>query len=274
MNTSFSEHDLIVDGARVHYYRGGTPGKPPLVLAHGFTDNGSCWQEMAEDLAAEYDIYMPDALGHGRSERVPANAKVDQPAVLAGVIRGLGLQHPIVGGHSMGAAVSAQLAARFPDIPRALLLEDPPWFSADFPRPQAPTDAENPYQKLIRQIQDEKTPEEVNAMCAAEHPAWSAVTVQRWQESKKQVDLNVFTWQGDFLHSWLDVARQITCPALLITAAPELGGITRRETAQQVREENPNFRVVLIPKAGHCIRYDNFAGYMQAVRTFLAELKN
>ncbi len=267
----FTSHELLVNGARVHYVRGGTPGKPALVLAHGFSDHGLCWQEAAEDLAADYDIYLPDAIGHGRSERTQQGASVDQPAVLAGLIHGLGLQRPLVGGHSMGAAVSAQLAARFPDIPRALLLEDPPWFPPDAARSARLTDEENPYLKQLRLIQTQML-EEVSAQCAADHPLWSPVTVQRWGESKQQLDLNVFTWRNDFLENWAEVANKIACPALLITADPALGGIVTPETARQAADANPNIRVVQIPAAGHCIRYDNFTAYMEAVRAFLGEL--
>ena len=59
---------------------------------------------------------------------VQRNEKLDMPADLAEMIRLLGLEQPIIGGHSMGAAVAAQLGARFPSLARALVLEDPPWF--------------------------------------------------------------------------------------------------------------------------------------------------
>ena len=61
----WTKNDLTVNGAQLHYYRSGDGSKPPLVLAHGFSDDGLCWQMTAADLQAEYDVIMPDARGHG-----------------------------------------------------------------------------------------------------------------------------------------------------------------------------------------------------------------
>ena len=59
--------DVEANGIRLHYTRtGGT--KPPLVLAHGLTDDGLCWTPVAEALEAEYDVIMVDARGHGQSD--------------------------------------------------------------------------------------------------------------------------------------------------------------------------------------------------------------
>jgi pimeloyl-ACP methyl ester carboxylesterase len=44
---------------------------------------------------------------------------------LAGLIRESKLVKPVLMGHSMGASTVAAFAARYPDIPRAVILEDP-----------------------------------------------------------------------------------------------------------------------------------------------------
>ena len=56
----------MVNGLKLHYTRTGG-AKPPVVLAHGFSDDGLCWTPVAEALAADYDVVMVDARGHGRS---------------------------------------------------------------------------------------------------------------------------------------------------------------------------------------------------------------
>ena len=65
--TEWSPDDVIANGIRNHYYRTGGD-KPPLLLVHGFTDNGLCWTRLARVLQRDYDIIMPDARGHGLSE--------------------------------------------------------------------------------------------------------------------------------------------------------------------------------------------------------------
>ena len=59
--------DIVANGIRLHYTRTGG-AKPPLVLAHGVTDDGLCWSRLAEALAPSFDVVMVDARGHGRSQ--------------------------------------------------------------------------------------------------------------------------------------------------------------------------------------------------------------
>ena len=110
MQNHWTEKDVTVDGAQFHYYRTGDGSKPALVLAHGFSDNGMCWLPVARDLEADYDVVLPDARGHGKSPRVQPGERVDHAADLAGIIQALGLERPVVGGHSMGGSTASVLA--------------------------------------------------------------------------------------------------------------------------------------------------------------------
>ena len=131
------QSDFIhANGIRIHYTRTGG-AKPPLVLAHGFSDDGLCWTSVAQDLAADFDVIMVDARGHGLSDAPEQGySPLEQADDLAGVITGLKLSRPIVLGHSMGAMCTLTLAGRYPDLPGAIVLEDPPpWWTPDFDPP-------------------------------------------------------------------------------------------------------------------------------------------
>ena len=52
---------------------------PELLLLHGFTGDGTTWQEVAEDLARDHRVLTLDLLGHGRSD-APAGVKL-APAI-------------------------------------------------------------------------------------------------------------------------------------------------------------------------------------------------
>ena len=61
---NWQQGDISSNGIRIHYYRTGGVNKPPLILAHGFTDNGLCWTRTAEALMSEFDVVIVDARNH------------------------------------------------------------------------------------------------------------------------------------------------------------------------------------------------------------------
>ena len=266
----WKENDVTVDGARFHYYRTGDGSKPALVLAHGFSDDGLCWLPVARDLEAEYDVILPDARGHGKSQRVLPAEVVDHTRDLAGILQVLGLERPILGGHSMGASVSAALAARWPERVDALILEDPVWRDSA-PEPEKKEPQPNPWFEWLQTLPNQSI-EEVMAYGRAGNPTWAEIEIRPWAESKKQFDPNILK-AAPSNWVWREIARAITCPVLLITAEVEKGAIVPAETAREAQELNGRIRVVHIPGAGHNIRRENYPAYMKAVREFLGSVK-
>ena len=269
MREKWTEATLQIEGSSFHYVRTGDGSKPPLVLLHGFSDNGLCWQPIAEELEGRYDILLPDARGHGLSARVERGQVIDAAADLDRLLEILGIQNAIVGGHSMGAAVAARLAARFPTRVRALLLEDPPWRMPEPKEDEAGFwDENNPLRQWVADLQ-QKTTSEVFAQCKRENPAWPDIYIQRWGEGKQQLDLNFFVTQGAGWDQWIETVQAIHCPTLVITADPELGGIIDVETAGKIAAMNPQIRIAHIPGAGHHIRFAQPAAYSKVVGGFL-----
>ena len=86
--------DAVANGIKIHYNRTGGD-KPPVVLSHGFSDNGLCWTRIAQTLEKTYDVIIPDARGHGFSDAPKEGYSAeDQAADLAGLIQALGLEKP------------------------------------------------------------------------------------------------------------------------------------------------------------------------------------
>jgi pimeloyl-ACP methyl ester carboxylesterase len=268
----WTQNDLLVNGARLHYYRTGDGRKPPLVLAHGFSDDGLCWQPTAHDLEAQFDVILPDARGHGLSERVRPGEKVDMASDLAGIIRGLGLERAIVGGHSMGAMVAFQLGVRYPELVRALILEDPPWWLPETSE-MRPIDKheENPMAGWVRTIAA-NTADQLMAQCRLDHPAWPEIVVQTWCAAKKRMDQNILSILRIDGADWQKTVPAIACPTLLFTADPERGGIITEAVAAKVSEMNSRFTIAHIAGTGHHIRFENYTVYMEALRSFLGTL--
>ncbi len=272
---------IDANGIRLHYTRTGGD-RPPFVLAHGFSDDGLCWTPVAEQLAATYDIIMPDARGHGRSE-APASGYGDAflAADLAAVIQGLGLTQPPILGHSMGAATALALAGLYPDVPGAILLSDPPvrWPTSSDDAESAENTDDEPGQESdwlaqmrawIVDLQSKTRDELIDA--ERTNSGWSDAELGPWADAKLRLSLNVLSRREEPEPDWPSVIERITCPALLITADPELGSLVTAADAADLKTLLPQLQVVHIAGAGHSIRRDQFDRYMDAVNAFLAGL--
>ena len=70
---------------------------------------------------------------------------------------------------------------------------------------------------------------------------------------------------------WPAVLARITCPVLLTSADPALGGLVTEDAASALRAHVPHLRVAHVPGAGHNIRREQFDRFLEVVRSFLAE---
>jgi pimeloyl-ACP methyl ester carboxylesterase len=238
------------------------------VLVHGFSDDGLCWTPVADALAPGYDVIMLDTRGHGRSDGPDQGYGMDQfVADLAGVIAAIGLEHPAVLGHSLGALTALAFAGTYREVPRAILLEDPPpWWVAPPDGSQA--------QLLRANVVAEKrlTREELIARSRRQDPQWSDAELGPWADSKLRLSFNVLNWGDMSAVDWPAVLGRVTCPALLITGDAQRGAAVTPENAASLQALVPHMRVAHIVDAGHSIRRDQFVCYMQVVHEFLAEV--
>lgn len=258
-----------VNGLDMHYLRTGKGDQPPLVLAHGFTDNGRCWQRVALDLSADYDIIMPDARGHGLSGLPEVTfTQEDMANDLLEFIDALSLDKPGVMGHSMGANTASTAAALSPDRIGYLILEDPAWFP---PPPDDATSRRNAFDWVYGV--KTKTYDELVELCRRDEPNWHEIEIDAWAESKVQFNLGVMTHRTEIdPRAWPAVVARLRCPTLLITAEPGRGGIVSPETSAEVTQMSSHIQVVKIDDAGHSVHRDQFEATMSAVRDFLAKV--
>lgn len=264
------------NGIRLHYTRTGGV-KPALVLAHGVTDDGLCWLPVAEALAEAYDVIMVDARGHGLSD-APDNGygAVEQAHDLYAVIQGLQLQRPAVLGHSMGAATALVLAGLYPDVPGAILLEDPPgWWVAEAETPAVDAERHAGVRAWLAGLKG-KTREQLIAEQRTATPHWSDAELGPWADAKLRVSpnvYNVFIARQAATVDWRDLLQRITCPALLITGDPQHGAIIAQHHATALKGLIPQLRIAQVANAGHNIRRDQFERFLEIVRAFLNELR-
>src|SRR5690242_4377169 len=66
----FDARDIAVNGVTIHVRVGGSG--PAAVLVHGYGETGDMWVPMAEDLARDHTVVVPDLRGLGLSSKPDA----------------------------------------------------------------------------------------------------------------------------------------------------------------------------------------------------------
>ena len=121
----FAVADIPANGTTLHVRSAGHG--PVVVLLHGYGETGDMWIPLAAELAKDHQVIVPDLRGLGLSAR-PAGGfdKKNQAADVAAVMDALGAAKADVVAHDIGNMVAFQVAARYPQRVRRLVVIDAP----------------------------------------------------------------------------------------------------------------------------------------------------
>ncbi|HEX7171195.1 MAG TPA: alpha/beta fold hydrolase [Candidatus Limnocylindria bacterium] len=231
------------------------------VLVHGVTGWHRTWWRVGPALAARgWRVIAVDQRGHGHSPRIDRYTTVGEWAAdLATAIERIGAPVDALIGHSLGAAVSAEVAFLRGDLVRRLVLEDPPAVTrADDVVWHASLESEH-----LAAVAD---PEGEVARTLAENPTWLEEDARQDVEGRQLADLPglLATFRRDTGARVLELAPRLAAPALYLLAAEDrsvFGGAARR----QLEDTLPTDARMVVLDAGHTIHRDRFDEYVDAV---------
>jgi pimeloyl-ACP methyl ester carboxylesterase len=267
MPAGWTDGYIIANGIRIHYWRTGG-NKPPMVMAHGSSDDGRCWTNFAKELADRYDIIMFDARGHGLSDPPsPSDPPDAQAEDLAGLILELKLVKPIVMGHSMGSASAAWFSAKYPDVPRAVVLEDPGLVPRPGGTPGGGADREKRRADIL--ARNNMTYEQIVEQCMKSTANWGRSECEYWAPSKRLHHPNTALGSMGGRPPMKELFGKITAPTLILKADAQ-GDLRRQneETAKLLKKG----QIVHIEGAAHNVRRDQKQRTLDALNRFLAQL--
>jgi pimeloyl-ACP methyl ester carboxylesterase len=258
---------VMANGIRLHYWRTGG-AKPALVMAHGSSDDGLCWANLAKELVDRYDVIMFDARGHGLSDPPKADDGPDaQVEDLAGLITALKLDKPILMGHSMGSASVAWFAAKYPDVPRAVILEDPALVRPPAANPPATPPPSVDERRATLLARNNLTEAALVAECMKSSPKWGQSECEYWAPSKLRHHPDTVRVNNALRPPLKDLLPRITAPTLILKADAQ--GELRAQN-EEIAKLLPKGRIVHITGAGHNVRRENKAQTIEVLNAFLA----
>jgi pimeloyl-ACP methyl ester carboxylesterase len=102
----------------------GTRGRH-LVLLHGLASSQRIWDFVVPSLARSFRVTTYDQRGHGESSKPASGYSFEEvTADLGAVLRAIGAKDPVLVGHSYGANVIIDFAARHPRVPAGVMSVD------------------------------------------------------------------------------------------------------------------------------------------------------
>lgn len=275
LNTTFRSQMINLPAGHFHYLSWGAERTdlPGMVLLHGITSSVQSWVRVAPALADRYRVYALDMRGHGDSIK-PARGvyslRHTADDALA-FIESLGLEAPVVIGHSWGGATAMVLASGAwsqQPVPRLshVILEDP---AVNFGRGDAEARAIN-YTRDIGRPAEELRPE-----ITAANPGWTEADIEGKIEALHKVTreavLSVFAEAGE-AGNILPLLAKIAVPTLLVRADPALGSTLDDAAWEQAKEYlSAPSRAVQIDGATHNIHRGMFDEFLWVVNDFLRQ---
>ncbi|MFB6678687.1 alpha/beta fold hydrolase [Streptomyces sp. NPDC056390] len=235
---------------------------PPLVVLPGITSPAITMDFIARELTDLVRPVVLDVRGRGLSDDAPGHTLEAYAEDVEALITELGLQRPLLFGHSMGARIAAATAARAKVPVQGAVLADPPMSGPG--RGTYPTGLDAFLQQLAEAHRGTDADE-----VASHWPTWPRRERElraHWLSSCTR-DAIASTHHGfeheDFFTWW----PQMSAPVALLYGADS--PVVTSAGAAEAAETNPAASLARIPGAGHMIFWDKPETALAALRTAL-----
>lgn len=262
------------DGVRLAGLDYGGRGQPVLLL-HGLAGYAGEWARTAGWMARDHRVVALDARGHGDSERRPEDVSLDaHVADAAHAIESLRLASAVVAGQSFGALTAILLAARRPDLVRAVVVAEATAAGGGAP---AGIEAEVLHLREVLGRWPVPFPTRAAAVTWFGGPTPRAEALADGLEDRDggwwprwEVPVLERTLRAAVSEAHWDEWEKVERPALVVRAGH---GIVRPIDAARMVERGRAARLVELPAAGHDVHLDDPDGWRAAVGEFLAGLR-
>ena len=267
-------HFVTINDLRLHHLDWGTAGNPPLILCHGGSAYARWWDFIAPVFAEDFYVITPDWRGHGESQHAepPAYSTRHYIDDLHKLVSNLGVERPILLGHSMGGHNTLIYAAQHADELSALILVD---IEPGYPEAAV---------RLLRRM-GEKPAKVFDSFQEAiarfrVFPRESLVSVDklRYLASFAFKERSDGKWTSKFdrrtlfrepINGWPLLAR-ITCPTLIVKA--QHSPVLTPQKLERICAGLPDSRWAEVPDTHHHVMLDNPDGFTDVVQEFLHEV--
>jgi pimeloyl-ACP methyl ester carboxylesterase len=260
LNTvTFVRNEVVVDGKRLEtlWIQPQQPGRSTLVVLHEGLGSIAMWKDFPAQLATRTGcgVLVYSRYGHGSSDKLMEKRPVrfmhrEGEVVLPELLGKLGIERPVLVGHSDGGSISLIFAGKYPDAVSGLILEAPHVFVED---------------RSIASITQAKVMYETT-----DFP-------QRLSRYHANVDVTFWGWNDIWLdpefRSWNieEYLPSITCPVLCIQGEEdEYGTIAQVEA---IKAAAPQTEILMLANCKHSPHRDQAEKTLDAMAEFVGKIQ-
>jgi esterase len=253
------------DNIRLSYLDFSGDNERVLVMLHGYMANARSFSELAVRFK-DWRVIAMDQRGHGWSDHPPGKeyAREDYVDDILNLIQSeLGGQPVTILGHSLGGLNGYQFAARYPELVKAVIVED---IGAEINANFSFAD------KLPFRCASLKELRESLASVGLRAIDYFAESVMEdkygwgFRTDLKGLQVSVPKSNGVWWDDWLGSR----CPILLLHGGKSF--ILDTEQARRMEERRPGTKLIVFEQCGHGVHSEDLNGYYHAVNDFLIEL--
>lgn len=261
-DSAYGAH-VRINGIRQHYLHYPGPGRSVLIVP-GIASPAALWDHVARFLQPHFDVYITDVRGRGLSEQgehldYRVGACVSD---LQALIKTLGLESPVVMGHSMGARFGARLAAQT-DVVGELIMLDPP-ASAPGARPYP-----IPMERTLKMTEAARRGEGEAYLRQPHIAKWPEAMLRQRAQWMATCDLRAITEayrDFDEQDIYADVER-VSCPVTLVVA--QASGVILDDEVAEFQRHKPRLKVIRLEGAAHQLQAENTDQFFELLQQIL-----
>jgi pimeloyl-ACP methyl ester carboxylesterase len=260
-----------VDGRTVNATTGGLPldsTKPLLVFVHGAGADRTVWALQTRYFANHgCSVLAVDLPGHGKSDGPVPDSVRGFSMWLAAVIEATGFERAVIAGHSMGAYIAIDLAARRLDLATRLVLAGTAATMRVHPALLESARADE--HLAVELMTGWSFPKRAQLGGHPTPGSWMIGQNERLTERALDgalgVDLTTANGHADAVES----VRQVTCPVLYLLGERDV--MTPMRNAAELIQATPNAAVVTLPGTGHVMMWERPHAVIDAIADFLGD---
>ena len=238
---------VLIDGSLVHYETFGRG--QPVVFVHGWLGSWRYWVPVMDELSVDFRTYALDLWGFGDSDKEREAYDIESYVeLLISFMDELGIWHTPLVGHTLGAAIAAQTAARHPDRVTKVMAVGLP-LAADGINHKLLAAGPNDFLARLFWHRQQPYPEVETSLPKIAKNA-IALTIQ----AVARLNLK-------------DTLEEVDAP--LLTVYGERDTVIAPEQADELQANHYAARAIVLPEAYHFPMLDHTAKFTRLVRDFM-----